>query len=233
MEKLIHPKSLLSVCIAAYNDENTMERIIRESTQTLQELKLDFEIMAVNDCSSDNTGKILDSLQKTFKHLRVVNHQQNKGYGITIKELLYNSRGDIIFTLPGDLQIPPQEIKKMLPWINEYDIVIGARRPRNDPLSRKINSAIYNQMVNLLYCIGTSDVNSSKLIKRSVMDKIKLVSDGPFVDAELCAKAVRNNFKIKDIRIEHKQRLFGSPSGDKPAVMWKAFKETVSMLGKI
>lgn len=233
MEEKDCSQKLISVCIAAYNDDKTIEQIIRQSADTLRQLQLNFEIIVVNDCSCDSTWEILDRLKSSLEYLTVINHKYNKGYGATIKELLYNSRGEIIFTLPGDLQIPPQAIKKMLPWINIYDIIIGLRKPRQDPLFRKINSVIYNVAVNLLFNIGTTDVNSTKLIKRDVLNDVVLVCNGPFIDAELCAKAVKKGFRIKEVAIEHRKRQFGSPSGDKLPVMWRTFKETLSMVGKI
>lgn len=224
---------MISVCIAAYNDENTIEQIIKESIAVLNELKQNFEIIVLDDCSLDGTARILERLKASLGFLRVIRHNDNRGYGISIKELLYSSSGEMIFTLPGDLQIPPQALKKMLSGLNGCDIVIGCRNPRKDPLLRKINSIIYNNVINILFHIGVTDVNSTKLIKAKVIRAITLVSDGPFIDAELCAKAVKNGFKIKEVDIEHKERMFGSPSGDKPRVMWKALKETLSMIGKI
>lgn len=226
-------KISISVCIAAYNDENTVEEVIRQAADVLKDLGLSFEVIVVDDASSDRTKEVLAGLKGCLGFLRVLTHETNKGYGVTIKDLLQNSSGEIIFTLPGDLQIPPAEIKKMLNWIDAYDIVIGVRKPRNDPFLRRINSLIYNKTVNILFHTGTTDVNSSKLIKRRMLDNLDFVSDGPFIDAEICAKAIRKDFKIKEVNIEHRKRMFGSPSGDKPSVMWRAFKETISMIGKV
>jgi glycosyltransferase involved in cell wall biosynthesis len=233
METTNYSSKLISICIAAYNDENTIEQLIRESVSIFENLQLNFEIIIINDDSIDGTGKILQRLGSSLQFLKLINHKQNKGYGATIKELLYSSSGEIVFTLPGDFQIPPQVITKMLPLINEYDIVIGSRVPRNDPLIRKINSVIYNKAINFLFNTGLTDINSTKLIKRNVIKGIDLISDGPFIDAELCAKAVKKGFRIKEVNIEHRQRLFGSPSGSNPRIMWKALKETLSMIGKI
>jgi len=233
MERIEQPKNMISVCIAAYNDENTIEQIIRESVAVLNDLRLNFEIIVLDDCSRDDTARILERLKASLGFLKVISHEHNRGYGVSIKELLYSSSGEMIFTLPGDFQIPPQALKKMLSEANGCEIVIGCRNPRKDPLLRKINSIIYNRVINSLFHIGVTDVNSSKLINAKVIRAITLVSDGPFIDAELCAKAVKNGFKIKEVDIEHKERMFGSPSGDKLQVMWKAFKETLSMIGKI
>lgn len=233
MEQLKQPKDKISVCIAAFNDENTVAEVIARSARAVSSLPFDFEILVVDDCSRDNTAKVLAGLSSRLGYLKIIAHKENKGYGATISELLYASKGEFAFTLPGDLQIPPEEIIKLLPWMDKYDIVIGVRNPRHDPFLRKVNSFIYNTVIRLLFLTGTTDVNSSKLIRRKVIDNIDLKSDGPFIDAELCAKALRKGFKIKEVQIKHSERLYGCPSGDKLPIMWKAFRETISMIGKI
>lgn len=233
MQEKDHHKKDISVCIPTYNDENTIGQLIRETVDVLEGLQLSYEIVIIDDSSTDTTGSILENLKSCFASIVVITHRYNKGYGSTMKELLCGSSGKIIFTLPGDFQIPPQAIKKMLSCAGDSDIVVGLRKPRNDPFPRRLNSFLYNIIVNLFFHTGVSDVNSVKLIKYNVLRDIVLISNGPFIDAELCAKAVRKGFKVEEVVIEHRRRLFGMPSGNKPRVMWEAFKETFSMIGKI
>lgn len=193
----------ISIIIPAFNDSYTPPHLIKETENVLKTITLNYEILVIDDASHDNTQTILRKIQS--KKLKLWFHHTNKGHGITLKELYHKASKQLIFSLPGNGQIKPSELKKLLPHIYEYDMVIGARKLRHVPFRRKIQSKIYNLLIHTLYGLELSDVNSIRLMKKSALGKIKLVAKTSFVDAEMCYKFIKNGFKIIEVPITHTQ----------------------------
>ncbi len=229
MMNLYLSNSSLSVIIPAYNDETTVGQLISDVDSFVGQICPDYEIISTNDGSADGTLQVLQSLANRIPTLRIINHEVNQGYGKTIKELYLSGRKDLIFSLPGDYQYAPKELVTMVDGLKDYDLVIGLRVKRNDPLRRKLQSHVYNLMLRTIYGITFTDVNSIKLVRRSILDKITLVSETPFVDAELCIRAHRAGFRVGEIPIEHLPRLSQGASGGKLSVILETFSDLLEM----
>jgi glycosyltransferase involved in cell wall biosynthesis len=219
----------LSLVIPAYNDETTVGRLLNDSDALLKQLCPDYEIVVCNDGSRDGTWAVLQEMAAANPHVRLINHEVNRGYGFTIRELYTSGKKDLIFSLPGDYQYAPKELQVMAQGLKDYDFVIGHRVNRNDPPRRKMQSQVYNAMLRLFYGNKHKDVNSIKLFKRAILEKIQLQSTSAFVDAELCIRTERAGFKIIEIPIEHLPRLSQGASGGKFSVIWETFADLVSM----
>jgi glycosyltransferase involved in cell wall biosynthesis len=219
----------LSLVIPAYNDETTIGRLIADSAYLLAKVCPDYEIVVINDGSRDNTPKVISDLAAKNNRIRVINHEVNRGYGSTIRELYLLGKKDVIFSLPGDYQYAPKELLAMAKGLQDHDFVIGLRVNRNDPWRRKVQSKVYNLMLRVFYGHRHQDVNSIKLFKRSILDKVILQSQSPFVDAELCIRAEKAGFKVIEIPIEHLPRTAGGASGGKVSVITETFADLISM----
>ena len=191
----------ISVIIPAFNDEISLPSLISETNKVLIDISSSYEILVVNDASIDQTSLVLEKMK--FGKLRFWSHSKNKGHGKTLKELYLKASKQLIFSLPGNGQIRPQEIFKLLPHIGEFDMVIGVRKLRHVPLRRKIQSKVYNFLIKVLYDLELSDVNSIRLLKKSKLDKIRLLAKTSFVDAELCYKFSKKGFGIAEVPITH------------------------------
>jgi glycosyltransferase involved in cell wall biosynthesis len=223
----------ISVIIPAYNDQVTVEEVVSEAIEIVSGLATDYEIFIVNDDSRDGTGSLLDRLTQADKAIRVVHHETNRGYGATIAELYMGAKGDLVFSLPGDGQLRARELLKMLPAIQDHDVVIGRRRERQDPFTRKVYSFIYNSLIRILYGLTVRDINSIKLIKREVLEHIRFETTSAFTDAELCIRASRLGYSIGEVDIEHLARQFGEALGGNKFVgfkiMWDTFVDSIWM----
>lgn len=223
------PITSVSVIIPAYNDETTVGRLVEDTVCLLNEICTDFEVVCVNDGSKDSTLEVLEDLAKRFPSVRVINHPVNKGFGYTIRELYHAGNKDLVFSLPGDYQFAPKELLTMASGLRTHDFVIGHRVKRNDPPRRKMQSHIYNLMLRTFHGISFKDVNSIKLFRREIIDRITLRSQTPFVDAELCIRAHRAGYKVIEIPIEHLPRLSQGASGGKLSVIWETFSDLMRM----
>jgi glycosyltransferase involved in cell wall biosynthesis len=223
------PLTSISVIIPAYNDETTVGRLISDTATLLSEICPDYEIVTINDGSKDGTLQVLNEQAAKNKRVRVINHEINRGYGATIRELYLSGQKDQILSLPGDYQYAPKELLVMAEGLRNYDFVIGLRVHRNDPWRRKMQSRVYNLMLRTLYGHRHKDVNSIKLFKREILNKISLLSQTPFVDAELCIRAERAGFRVVEIPIEHLPRLSQGASGGKLSVITETFGDLIKM----
>lgn len=219
----------VSLVIPAYNDETTVGRLIEDADALLREVCRDYEIIVINDGSTDNTLSVLEDAASRNRRIKVLNHNFNKGFGATIRELYLAGNKDLIFSLPGDYQYAPKELLAMAKGLEKNDFVIGLRVNRNDPARRKFQSHIYNTLLRFLYGHRHTDVNSIKLFRRSILDKVILRSHTPFVDAELCIRAERAGFKVVEIPINHLPRLSQGASGGKFSVIWETFSDLFKM----
>jgi glycosyltransferase involved in cell wall biosynthesis len=221
--------SSVSLIIPAYNDETTVGRLIGDSTKLLERVCPDYEIIVTNDGSRDNTLFVLREFASVNPRIRVINHEVNRGFGSTIKELYMSGQKEWIFSLPGDYQYDPNQLLKMAEGVGSYDFIIGLRVHRNDPWRRKFQSKVYNLMLRSLYGHRHKDVNSIKLFRRAILDVIELKSETAFVDAELCIRAEKAGFRVIEIPIEHLPRLSQGASGGKFSVIWQTFSDLVTM----
>lgn len=199
----------LSILIPAYNDEQTIGKTVLEAYKVGRKCTRKLEIIVLNDASPDNTGKVLETLRKKIPVLKILKHTINGGYGAAIKDLYYAGKNEWLFTTPGDYQIPPQEILKLIKNIGKADMVIGWRVKRRDPPNRLRQSRIYNTLLRVLYDISLKDINSVRLMKRPIMENIALTTKSAFVDAELTIMALKKGYRVIEVPISHKAREVG------------------------
>ena len=221
--------SSVSLIIPAYNDEETVGRLIDDGDALLSHVCDDYEIVVVNDGSKDMTLDVIKGRCEVNPKVRLIDHPQNKGFGYTIRELYLAGTKDFIFSLPGDYQYAPKELLAMARGLTTHDFVICLRVNRNDPPRRKMQSKVYNLMLRTFYGHRHKDVNSIKLFRRRILDKIELKSYTPFVDAELCIRAERAGFTVVELPIEHLPRTTQGASGGKFSVIWDTFSDLVKM----
>lgn len=207
------PLRSLSILIPAYNDGSSIQTVVEEAQLVAQKNALRYEIIVVNDASGDNTRVVLSRLAKRIKYLRVITHEVNLGYGATIKELYYAGIHEWLFTIPGDYQVGAKELAKLLPLASQSDMIIGWRTDRSDSQARKHQSKIYNSLLQLFLRMPVHDANSVRLMKRQVMQKIRLTSTSAFVDAELVLRAKKAGFDISEAEIIHRERARGTQGG--------------------
>lgn len=228
----------LSVFLPAYNEEANLENTYKNVKENLQKNFEDWEIIIVDDGSKDNTGKIADTLAKKDSHVRVIHHHPNRGYGAAFKSCLYAGKFPWISFIDSDGQFDFSEITKLvsLQEKTSADLVIGYYLGRKVSFSRKINSFIWQTIVNLLFGLNVRDIDCGfKLISKKVVDTIpKLESErGAFISSEFLIKAKKSNFKIVEIGVNHYPRKQGEATGAKLNVIIKSFMDLFSLWRKL
>ena len=224
----------ISLVFPAYNEEENIERTVREAAEVGSRLFRDHEIVVVDDGSRDGTSRVLEALRGEFPELRPVRHERNAGYGAALVTGFRAASKDLVFFSDSDGQFDLSEIARLLPHIESHDIVTGYRENRSDPLHRRMNALGWNSVVRLVLRTGVRDINCAfKLMRRGVFDLIELKSRGALVNAELLGKARRLRMSVREVPVTHKPRRHGVQTGAKPAVVLRAFAELLRLQSEI
>jgi glycosyltransferase involved in cell wall biosynthesis len=220
----------LSVFFPCFNEQDNVERAIKSAIDVLSPLKIDFEIIIVNDGSKDKTGEIADGIAAENKNIKVVHHNINRGYGAALQSGFKAATKEYVFYTDGDGQFDIKELPLLFKYMDDYDIVTGYRIERQDNLIRKINAFCWTTLVNLLFGMKVKDMDCAfKLYRRSVFDNIKLESTGALINTEIFARAKNKGYKIFQIGVHHYPRTAGVQTGAKLRVILRAFKELFAL----
>ena len=225
MTKLIKE---LSIFLPCYNEAENLDKTVKNVVEHADRVADKWELLLVNDGSKDNTLAVAEKLASKDKHLKVVNHPINRGYGAALKSGLYNSKYPWIAFIDADGQFNFEEIDEFIKTQEKTsaDLVIGYYRKRQVPLLRKLNSFAWQTVVFALFGLHVRDIDCGfKLISKKVVDKVdKLESErGAFISSEFLIKAKKHNFKIVEIPVHHYPRKAGEATGAKLNVIIKSF----------
>lgn len=216
----------VSVFFPCYNEQGNVGRTVENALRVLEKLNADFEIIVVDDGSSDQTGRIADEIAGRDKRVKVVHHDHNRGYGAALQSGFAAATKELVFYTDGDGQFDMNEMPPLLPLMEHWDIVSGYRLNRRDPLIRKLNGWAWTKLVCLLFGLKIRDVDCAfKLYKREIFDRIELSSTGALIDAEVLARAARKGYRITQKGVHHYPRTAGVQSGANLRVVLRAFKE--------
>lgn len=224
----------ISVVFPSFNEEENIERAVRATTDVLELIVSDYEIIIVNDASTDATGDIAESLAEKNGKISVIHHKKNKKLGGALKTGFAKASKELVLYSDVDLPFDFMEVSKAL-RIMEYtgaDIVSAYRHDRiSEGVKRAVYSYIYNAMVRLLFGLRVRDINFSfKLFKRNILDRIELVSNGSFIDAELLIKSQKNGFQIVQMGVDFFPRLRGSSTLSSPSVIFNILSDMLALL---
>jgi glycosyltransferase involved in cell wall biosynthesis len=216
--------SSLSIVLPAYNEEENVASAVEEASSVAQQLGLDYEIILVNDGSTDRTGEIGRGLEQHIPNYRLVEHYPNRGYGGSLKAGFAAAAKDLIAFTPADKQFVFGEITRFLAKIDQADIVSGYRANRQDSLIRKFNAFGWNMTVRLLFGYLCRDIDCGfKLFRREILKHVNLVSNGAMIDTELLAGARARGYRIAEVSVTHLPRVAGHPTGANVRVVVRAF----------
>jgi glycosyltransferase involved in cell wall biosynthesis len=224
----------ISVFFPCYNEQDNIARTVQQSLDVLEKLDADFEVIIVNDGSTDKTGQIADQITKQNKNVKVVHHPENLGYGAALQSGLKAATKKLVFYTDGDGQFDINEMPSLLPLIKQYDIVCCYRINRQDNLIRRINGWCWTKLVCLLFGMKVRDIDCAfKLYKREIFDNIKLSSSGALISAEILARALREGYSLAQKGVHHYPRTAGAQTGANLRVILRAFKELIRLRRRI
>jgi glycosyltransferase involved in cell wall biosynthesis len=219
----------MSVVLPAYNEEENAGPAVMEAMEIVGPIADDYEVIVVDDGSRDGTAEKVHQLAERYPQVRLVQHQVNQGYGAALYSGFTSSRKELVFFTDSDRQFDLTEIRKLLPFIDEYDLVIGYRAPRRDPFMRKLNGWGWSALVTLLFGYTSRDIDCAfKLFRREIIDRINIESRGATLSAEFLVRAKQAGYRIHEVPLAgHRPRVAGSQTGARLDVITRAFRELI------
>jgi glycosyltransferase involved in cell wall biosynthesis len=199
----------LSVVIPLYNEAPALSELTQQAREVLEHLEKPWEILFVDDGSTDASFSILAALRRQDPRIRVIQLRANYGKAAALSAGFHECRGKVIFTMDGDLQDDPREIPHVLDKLAEgFDLVTGWKRPRKDPLMRVLSSRLFNTSARLLLGLHVHDLNSGfKAMCREVVEEIPIYGE---LYRFMPLLAYWRGFRVGEVAVSHRPRPYGS-----------------------
>lgn len=208
----------ISVVVPVYNEEKNIPVLYEELISVLTTVNEDYEILFIDDGSSDSTFGELSKLNFQNPRVKIIKFRKNLGKSTALNAAFRHAKGDIIVTMDGDLQDNPKDIPLFIAKIHEgFDLVSGWKNPRLDPFTKRAPSLIYNALVRLVTGIDLHDFNCGfKAYKKNVAENLRLYGE---MHRYIPALAAWNGYSIAEIIINHRPRQFGTSKFHKSRII--------------
>lgn len=229
---------VLSMFFPMWNEEPYVERAIDAARRVCERMVgegtiTDYELIVVDDASTDRTPELADALAAADRHVHVVHHPHNRKLGGAIKTGFATAKGDIVLYSDADLPFDMDEVPRALRLMREYDAdVVSAYRfdRTGEGYTRAIYTFVYNVLIRTMFGVKARDINFAfKICRRRVLDHLELRSEGSFIDAELIIRATRMGFELLQFGVDYFPRTRGDSTLSSPGVISTILREMVGL----
>jgi glycosyltransferase involved in cell wall biosynthesis len=205
METLTSPN--LSVVVPVFNEEGSLPTLIPRLVEVLKTLPFFYEMIFVDDGSSDGSRRILKEMASQYTSLRVIGFKENRGLSTALLAGMREARGEKIVTLDSDLQNDPKDIPLLLEYLDRYDMATGWRQKREDQWLKKISSKIANGVRNWLSGENIQDSACTlRAFKRECIEEIPVFNG---MHRFLSTLVKMEGYRIVEVPVSHHPRKFG------------------------
>lgn len=217
--------------VAAYNEEELLESFIRKSMSDLARVTNDFEIVLVNDGSTDNTLKIARGLAAEFSNLRLINLDRNLGTGKSILPAFASASKEIVFMNTVDAFFNTEDLPLLLGYLDNYDVVSGYRSDLSaNSVYQKILTLGNYALIRLLFRLRLKAYQTVQFHRKSFLDSISIEATSSFISPELLLKAHKAGKSIKEVKIKYYPRVAGKAKGGNIKSILRTFKDILKFL---
>ena len=201
----------LTVFFPAYNDGGTVASLVIRAVQVARSLTPNYEVIVIDDGSTDSTSIIADELVRIYPTVRVVHHPANQGYGGALRTGFASATKEVVFYTDGDAQYDPAEMallwRRMVPGV---DLVNGYKISRSDPLHRIIIGRAYHYVVKALFGLRVRDVDCDfRMMRRSIFERVRLEKSSGVICLEMMKKIQDAGFVLAEVPVHHYHRAYG------------------------
>jgi glycosyltransferase involved in cell wall biosynthesis len=229
----IEARPSVSLVIPMFNEEENIEHAIACAVEALEECSDDWEIIIVDDASTDLSAEIVERLSAADRRIRLLRHQANQKLGGTLRTGYAAVTKSLAVYMDADLPFDPHVIGRAIQAlrVTRADMIAGYRLDRTaEGLRRTVYSYLYNSLIGLLFGWPHRDINFSfKLMRREVLQAVELRSEGSLIDAELIVKAKNLGFVIQQLGLDYYPRTRGLSTLSSPAVIGKILRELIRL----
>ncbi len=216
----------LTIVLPCFNEEANVADAIRMAVSAAELCATDYEIVVVDDGSTDATAAIAAGFADADRHIRLIVHAHNRGYGDAVRSGIDTATMPWLLLTDADLQFDLRELVDFLPRARTADIVMGYRINRQDPFHRRVNAAAWNWLVGRMFDIPVRDIDCAfKLVRTDFAQQAGLTSTGAMISTELLVTCLAANARLEEQGVMHRPRVAGASSGANLRVIVRAFRE--------
>lgn len=218
----------VSLVLPAYNEAENIEPMVAEAVPALEASADDYEILVVDDGSADSTAAVTRRVMEANPHVRLVQHEVNKGFGAAVFSGFVQAEKEWIFYTDADRQFVLSELERFVPFMDQADLIAGYRAPRRDPFLRVFYGKAWSALCTLLFGYTVRDVDCGfKLFRREIIQELapQISSRGATFSIEWLARAKRAGYRFVELPVTHRPRVAGSQTGANIDVIVRAFRE--------
>ncbi len=226
--------SSLSIFFPCFNEAKSIPILIKQADAVANKLAKKYEILVIDDGSQDDTVKVVNNLRSKYANLKLVQHENNKGYGAALQSGFKASQYKWIFFTDGDLQFDISELESFIPFVDDYHVIIGYRRKRAEGTIRAFNARLFKLYIDLLFRVHVKDIDCAfKLFKAETIKSIELFSQGAFISSEFLYKLKKQGVEFKQLPVHHYPRQHGQPTGANLKVIIKGVTDALRLYLKM
>ena len=216
----------VSVVIPAFNEEANLRSTVALVGNKLDELETTFEIIIVNDGSTDRTCSIAEELVAADGRIQLINHSRNLGPGSGVFTGIEAARGEFVIFIPADLALDINELYKYIDASRTCDLVVGIRSDRRDySLFRKFVSLVNIALIKLLFGMKERQFNYIHMYRQNMLERIHIESRGVFITAEIMIKARDLGYKLREVDITYVPRTAGTATCGNPGTIFETVRD--------
>ncbi|MES1243949.1 MAG: glycosyltransferase family 2 protein [Acidobacteriota bacterium] len=231
--KTSKPPSSVSLVIPMYNEEESIEHAIACAVEALEPFGGDYEILIVDDASTDRSAAIVRAEMARNPRIRLLQHEVNRKLGGALKTGYGAASKEVVVYMDADLPFDPEVIGRAMRalHVTRADMIAGYRLDRTtEGFRRTVYSYLYNTLIGLLFGWPHRDINFSfKLMRREVLEAVELRAEGSLIDAELVVKARNLGFVIQQLGLDYFPRSRGASTLSSPSVILKILRELIQL----
>lgn len=219
----------LTIAIPAYNEEISLVWVLRNILKEAPNYLAEYEIVIIDDGSTDRTGAISDQYAKKYPFIRVV-HQKNKGYGEAMLRGIKEAKKTFVAYMPADGQFLLRDMQFCLPYMNEADLILGSRGSRADYTTyRLILSYTYLIILRMLFGITYQDVNWLNIWRTKEVQKLRISSRGIFLLAEIVIRFKKRGLRIVEAPSFYRPRRSGKAKNARLSIAFRTLLDAIRL----
>lgn len=225
----------ISVFFPCYNDAETIGPLVLDAEAALRPMTDDYEIIVVNDGSSDRSADVLRELQTRVSRLQVVTHPKNRGYGGALRSGFAAASKDLVFYTDGDGQYDVKEMPLLVMLLSDdVDFVNGVKMTRQDPGYRIFVGNVHKFFTRWLFWLPITDVDCDfRLVRKKILDRIQLTSNSGSICPELVKKSERAGATFREVSVHHYARRSGGSQFFRPGRILRTYADLVGLWLKL
>jgi glycosyltransferase involved in cell wall biosynthesis len=230
----VRARHAVSFVLPAFNEEHNIVKAVRGAVSVGERCCSEYEVVVVDDGSSDGTAELVRALASRHRGVRLVAHGANRGYGEALRSGFAAARLEYVFFTDADNQFDIEELPLLLAWADDAGVVAGYRKVRQDSKVRLLNAWLWNRLVRALFYVPVRDIDCAfKLFRRSALVDLEIESRGAMINTEIMVKLARGGWRIVEVGVTHLPRAAGNPQGAKPRVILRALGEVVRLYPRL